>query len=476
MEKNTVFTGEVISLGSEGEGIIKAENTTFFVPLCLPGEVVQVKALKIKGSIGYGKVEKILSASPDRALPRCPVFGKCGGCNLQHMNYAAQLLFKRSLVSDCLKKIGNISFPVDEAQPCKSEWEYRNKLQMPVGVNAEGKTVIGFYAERSHRIVPVERCFIHPLWAKKIADALYDYMEKYSLKGYSEEDGKGDVRHLVVRSIGGRFIITLVTPRSRLAGIDYFAQKLSEIGEFTLSLNINAAKSNVVFGEKFIHIVGNGEYSANECGVEYKATAETFLQVNEDVRKKLYSRAVEEVTGGGDCVVIDAYSGGGLMTAMAAKNCSRAYGIEIVPKATECATALAEANGLKEKMINICGRVEDILPQIMEREKGEKIRLILDPPRAGIDRGVLKAIIAAKIERLVLISCNPATLARDLGILTGSLTECENGELKKSEPVGEYKIEQITPFDMFPQTKHVETLVVLSHKKTDSHIEVESDF
>lgn len=454
----------MISLGSEGEGIVKAEGITFFVPLCLKGEKVQVKALKIKGNIGYGKAEKILSASPYRAEPRCPVFGKCGGCNLQHMSYSYQLEFKRKLVEDCLKKIGNISFPVDGAERGEKEWEYRNKLQLPVGIGADGKTAIGFYAERSHRIVPVEKCFIHPDWAEKITRALREYMEKYSLKGYDEETGAGDIRHLVVRRIGGRFIVTLVTPLKRLKGIEYFAEKLSAVGEFTLSLNVNAKMTNAVMSDEFIHIVGDGAYSAEECGVKYKATADTFLQVNEGVRKKLYDRAVECTVDGGDCVVIDAYSGGGLMTAMAAARCSRAYGIEIVPKATECANALARDNGLKDKMINICGRVEDVLPEIMGRERGKKIRLILDPPRAGIDRGVLKAIIAAEIEKLTLISCNPATLARDLGILTGCLTEGENGALIKGEGGGAYSIERVTPFDMFPQTKHIETLVTLAHK------------
>lgn len=465
MEKNDCFIGEVLALGSEGEGIINKDGITFFVPFCFTGETVRVKVLKIKGNIGYGKAEEILSPSPYRVSPPCPAFGKCGGCRLQHIAYLKQLEFKRSLVENNLKKIGGVSFPVGETVSGGKKFSYRNKLQLPVGVDGDGNTVIGFYAARSHRIVPITNCLIQPAWAEKIISALSAYMKEFSLKGYNEENKSGDIRHLVVREIGDKYIVALVSPKKKVAGIEAFAEKLKDVfGEFTLVLNVNKSDGNAVFGDKFINIFGGGSFEAEECGIKYSATANTFLQVNEGVRKKLYAEAIAEAADDENAVVIDAYSGGGLMTAMAAKRVKRAYGIEVVPEASACADSLAKTNGLNDKMINICGRVEDVLPDIMSREKYEKIRLILDPPRAGIDRGVLKAVIAQKIEKLVLISCNSATLARDLGVLTGSLKETENGELKKSASDGEYAIDRITPFDMFPQTKHVETLVVLSHK------------
>lgn len=477
MEKNEYFTGEVAALGSEGEGIINKDGITFFVPFCFTGEKVRVKILRVKGNIGYGKAEEILSPSPYRVNPPCPVFGKCGGCQLQHIAYPEQLKFKRSLVENDLKKIGGIDFSADETVGGGKKFAYRNKLQLPVGVDGGGNTVIGFYAARSHRIVPVTNCLIQPGWAKDVIAALSSYMAEFSLKGYNEADGTGDIRHLVVREIGDKFIVALVSPKGKIAGIEAFAEKLKGVfSEYTLVLNVNKSYGNAVFGEKFINIVGLGSFETEECGIKYSATANTFLQVNENVRKILYAEAINEAADDENAVVIDAYSGGGMMTAMAARRVKRAYGIEVVPEASACADSLAKANNLKDKMINVCGRVEDVLPDIMSRENGEKIRLILDPPRAGIDRSVLKAVIAQKIEKLVLISCNPATLARDLGILTGSLTEDENGALKKSSPNGEYIIERVTPFDMFPQTKHVETLVVLSHKKPDLHIEIKTDF
>jgi len=472
MEKNDLFVGEVLSLGTEGEGIIKEGGITFFVPFCYIGEKVRVRALKIKGVIGYGRVEEVLTPSPYRVEPPCPVFGKCGGCQLQHISYEKQLEFKRGLVSDCLKKIGGISFPVDETVSGGKSFSYRNKLQIPVGVDGEGKTAIGFYAARSHRIIPVENCFLQPSWAGKAISALKNYMDENGLAGYNEATRFGDVRHLVIRQIGDRFIITVVSPRKKLASADKLINSFKGIfKEFTLLLNVNNSTGNAVFGDDFITLYGDGAFEAEEEGIKYSATANTFLQVNEGVRKKLYAEAVDSL-GGENAVVIDAYSGGGMMTAMAAIRAQRAYGIEVVAAASACANALAKANGLSDKMINVCGRVEDVLPQIMAAEKDKKIRLILDPPRAGVDRGVLKAVAAARIEKVVMISCNPATLARDLGILTGSLTE-ENGELKRAEavggdknpsPCGGYKIERVTPFDMFPQTKHVETLVVLSRK------------
>ena len=243
---------------------------------------------------------------------------------------------------------------------------------------------------------------------------------------------------------------------------------------FTLYINVNDKDTNVIFGEEMRLVHGKGFFEATQQGIRYEAGPITFLQVNDKIRDKLYKSAVKTVTEDGDEVVIDAYSGGGLMTAMCAKKCKRAYGIELEKEASACADALKKKNGL-ENMINICGAVEDKLPAVMEKEKGEKVRLILDPPRAGIARSVIKALLQSNIPALTLISCNPATLARDLGILTGRLIENEKGELIKNPNTehldGYYEIEKIQPYDMFPQTKHVETLVCLSKKngKTYQH-------
>ncbi|MBO5334979.1 MAG: 23S rRNA (uracil(1939)-C(5))-methyltransferase RlmD [Clostridia bacterium] len=479
IEKNVYITAVTNALGSNGEGIVRHEGVTFFVPACLPGEKVVFRVLKIKDKIGYGKVEEVLTPAEERVRPKCPVFMRCGGCQLQHADYNSQLAFKTNLVKDSLRKIGGLHCAVNGAIRSDCEYGYRNKLQLPVGVDKEGNTIIGFYAERSHRIVPISSCAIHPEWAEKLIGVFNRYFAECAIKGYDEEQKTGTVRHIVAREIGNKYMITVVCAKRGLKNVEYLKQLLSEIFPvFSLYLNFNDSDTNVIFGEEFELVHGIPFFEAEEQGIRYEAGPQTFLQVNENVRGKLYNAAIKTVIETGDEVVIDAYSGGGLLTAMLARRAKRVYGIELEPEAVRCADALKAKNRL-ENMTNICGYVEEKLADVLEKEKGEKVRLILDPPRAGIHRSVLKALLASGIETLTIISCNPSTLARDLGILSGRLIEKEgsNGELIKNPayegvPEGEtlagyYAPTLVQPYDMFPQTKHVETLVQLSHKKPE---------
>ena len=464
IEKNQVITAVTQGLGTNGEGVIRHEGVTFFVPACLPGEKVRFKVLKIKDNVGYGKLEEVLTPAEERAREKCPVFLRCGGCRLQHMEYSAQLAFKSNLVKESLRKIGGIETEVLPTVKSDLPYGYRNKLQLPIGVDKDGNSVIGFYAERSHRIIPISSCPIHPEWAERLISALRQFMRECKVEGYDEEKRTGLLRHIVAREIGGKFIITLVATKRKIPAIACFAELLhAEFPEFSLYVNVNDKDTNVVFGEEFHLVHGVGVFQAKEQGIVYEAGPVTFLQVNANVRAKLYAAALKSVTGDGDEVVIDAYSGGGLLTAMVAKKCKRAYGIELEAEAVRCADSLKEKNALAN-MMNICGYVEEKIADVMRKEKGEKLRLILDPPRAGIHRSVLKAILDSGIEKVTIISCNPATLARDLGLLTGRLVE-KDGELVKSpDGQGVYAIESIQPYDMFPQTRHVETLVVLQRK------------
>ena len=473
IEKNNIICAVTTGIGTNGEGIIRHEGVTFFVPACLPGEKVRFKVLKIKGNIGYGKAEEILTPAEERVREKCPVFTKCGGCCLQHLDYPAQLLHKSGVVKDALRKIAGLDIAVPLTVKSDKPYGYRNKLQIPVGVDKDGETVIGFYAEHSHRIVPVQACAIHPEWAERLISCVKRYMLECAVKGYDEQNKTGTIRHIVAREIGGNYIITLVTAKCQLPNIPYLLGLLTEnFRNFTLYLNFNDADTNVIFGKEFKLLHGAGFFEAEEQGIRYEAGPVTFLQVNEGVRSKLYKDALKTVCQDGDEVVIDAYSGGGLLTAMLAKKAKRVYGIELETEASRCADNLKAKNSLKN-MTNICGYVEEHLPAVLEKEKGEKVRLILDPPRAGIARSVVNALLASGIPRLTIISCNPATLARDLGLLTGRLIERE-GELIKNPAYAEkaaedtlagyYAIEKIQPYDMFPQTKHVETLVVLQRK------------
>ena len=476
IEKNTIITAVTSAIGSNGEGIIRHEGITFFVPACLPGEKVRFRVLKVKGGIGYGKIEEILTPAEERVREKCPVFSRCGGCQLQHMEYNLQLHFKQTAVQDCLRKIGGLNVEVKPTIKSDFPYEYRNKLQLPVGVDKEGNTVIGFYAERSHRIVPTDSCAIHPEWAEKLIAVLKRYCAEWGVKGYDEEKKTGVLRHIVAREIGGKFLITLVCVKKSLPALPYLIEQLSRLFPvFSLYINVNDKDTNVILGKEFHLVHGSPVYEAVEQGILYEAGPQTFLQVNENVRSKLYNTAIKSVIETGDEVVIDAYSGGGLLTAMLAKRAKRVYGIELEPEAVACADSLKAKNGL-ENMTNICGYVEEKLSHVMEKERDEKVRLILDPPRAGIHRSVLKALLQSGIPSLTIISCNPSTLARDLGILTGRLIEKEgsNGELIKNPAYeglaedetlpGYYAPVKIQPYDMFPQTKHVETLVCLARK------------
>ncbi len=470
IEKNDGVCAVVEGLGSNGEGIIRHEGVTFFVPYSLPTEKIRFKVLKVKGNIGYGKLEEILIPATERVTPVCGVFERCGGCCLQHLAYEKQLVHKSGVVKDTLRKIGGLQVEVPTAIASDKPYGYRNKLQLPIGVDKEGNTVIGFYAERSHRIIPLDTCAIHPDWAKTLIGALKKYIAETGVTGYDEQKKQGTLRHIVARELGGKFIFTLVCAKRRVRGIERLIAILQEsFAQFTLYVNYNDKDTNVIFGEEFSLVYGEGTFETEEQGIRYEAGPVTFLQVNENVRTKLYEAALSATVERGDEVVIDAYSGGGLLTAMLAQKAKRVYGIELEAEASACADGLKKKNGL-HNMTNICGYVEEKLSAVLEKEKGERLRLILDPPRAGIARSVLKALLQSGIPKLTIISCNPATLARDLGVLCGSLTENEKGELVKNPDYstdglqGYYKIESIQPMDMFPQTKHVETLVCLVRK------------
>ncbi len=455
MKKNDVMELVCVSLGTNGEGICRADGATVFVPYLLPGEKASVRILKEKGNVAYGKAEEILVPAEDRVRPQCPVFYRCGGCLLQHMRYRSQLRFKTELVQNAFRKIADIDVKAEPCERSEKEYGYRNKLQLPIGV-VKGENAVGFYAERTHRIVKTDACPIHPAWSKPLIAALYRFMEKCGLDGYDEETGKGQLRHIIVREIKNRYLITLVSTVEEIKGIDYFYYLLDDIfHEYSFFLSVDTSRDNVVLKEPPKLLKGRPYYEATEGGILFEAGASTFLQVNEGVRSKLYERAVSLFSE--EDTVIDCYAGGGLLTAMLAKKCRKAYGVEVVPEASACAERLKEKNGLGN-MINLCGKVEEELPRLLEREKDAV--LLFDPPRAGIERSVLKTVLSCGARKIVYISCDPATLARDVGILTGKLAE-SGKELVKADGPAKYEIALVQPFDMFPQTRHTETLVEL---------------
>lgn len=464
MEKNKEYKGEVLSLGSEGEGVIKLEGQTAFVPFCLAGEKVSFKVLKAGGSVAFGKLTEVHTLSEHRATPECPYFEKCGGCQLQHMDYPTQLEFKRYAVESCLKKLGGLEVEVGETVASAKQYGYRNKLALPVGVDADGQTIVGFYAPRSHRIIPIDSCSLQSEWSDVLIVALKTFMKNCGLCGYDENTQKGDIRHIVGREVSGKLVITVVAAHE--VDLSRFIEILDEsFSDYTLWLNINNSRGNAIFGNGWRVIKGCGYYTDEAEGISFQVGANTFLQVNDAVRSKLYG-AVIKACADGDAVAVDLYSGGGLLTAMLAKSCKAAYGVEIIPEAVQCAEKLKEANGLDEKMFNYCGAVEDKIEEVFQKTAGYKRVIVCDPPRKGMERSVVNAVLKSKADKVVLVSCNPATLARDLGLLCGSLKEVDgqlvkNPEYSKDGLQGFYKIISATPYDMFPQTKWVECVVAL---------------
>lgn len=466
IKKNEEYIDVVSDIGSNGEGVIRRDNSVIFTPFVLDKEKVNYKILKVDKNIAYGKVLGVVEPSIDRVNPKCPVFTKCGGCQLQHASYKKQLEIKKENVKRCFNKVAGIDANVLDVEPCENQFGYRNKLQLPVGEDSNG-TIIGFYAENSHRIIPINDCPINPSWTKTIISSFYQYVKEFNIKGYNQITKKGELREITVKEINDCLIITAVVFNKNIRGITRLIEILSTNlnKEFSLFINVNKKDTNVIYGEEFYLMHGDGEYISSMLGITYKTGVLSFMQVNREICEKLYSKVKELCLVNDNTTVIDAYSGAGLMTALVGKDAKKAIGIEIVSEAVDCANDLMKINGLSDKITNYCGKCEELLPDIIDKEKGNDITIILDPPRKGCDYKVIESVKNSGADRIVYVSCLPSSLARDVGLLTGKLIK-EGNEIKRANnPISDYEITFIKPFDMFPQTKHVETLVCLQRVK-----------
>lgn len=467
LKKNEEYIDVVSDVGSNGEGVIKRDNCVIFTPFVMLGEIVKYKILKVQKNIAYAKVLEIIEPSDYRVKPICPVFTKCGGCQLQHVNYNTQLFIKRNNVQNCFDKISGLNVDVEPVVPSDDVLGYRNKLQLPVG-NSENGTVIGFYAENSHRIIPILDCPINPCWTKDIIRAFYRYIKNFNIKGYDSVTKTGELREITVKEIDSKLIITAVVLNKNIRGKKELVEILKEELnlEFSLFINVNDKDTNVIYGDEFIKLYGENDYTSQMFGIKYKTGVLSFMQVNKKVCQKLY-KAVKDCVGESQAsTVIDAYSGAGLMTALVSENANKAIGIEIVSEAVECANELVKINDLEDKITNYCGKCEEKLPKILEKEVGfdNKVTVILDPPRKGVDVKVIESIKKCNIDKIIYVSCLPSSLARDVGLLTGALSYVDGKLVKTNAKNLDYNVEFVRPFDMFPQTKHVETLVCLSKK------------
>lgn len=437
-KKRPAYPAYCRELGTNGEGIVKNPvGKTVFVKYLLPGERGTVAAVKELKSYDIGRVETLETASLSRVEPPCPVFKSCGGCQLQHMDYAAEAAFKRELVEKTLFKVAGLAAAVRPLVLSPLAYRYRNKLSMPIRAGRDGAPVIGFFRERTHEVVPVEDCLLQPEWNRTLIALTRRYLTESGCPAYAETGARAGARHLVAREAAGRLTVTLVTAApERLDG--YFALLRGAFPAVSLYNNVNDTENNVIFGRDF-RLIGETGTLADELHPA------AFYQVNDSVSRRLYRDAVK-LADPKDAVVVDAYSGGGLMTAMLAKSALRAYGVEIDPAAHADALRLKARERL-DNMTPILGDCRDALPKILQNEAGARIVPVLDPPRKGCDAAVLHAVLrrSADIPRIVYISCNPATLARDLGILSAA-----------------YRLTLVRPYDMFPKTANVETLAALT--------------
>ena len=461
--KNDIVTLEIVDCGTDGEGIGKADGFTVFVKDAVIGDTVKAKIMKAKKNYGYGRLMEILKPSPYRVEPVCPSARQCGGCQLQAVSYEEQKVFKEKKLRGHLERIGGFhDLPMEPLIGMDEPYHYRNKAQFPVGRNKEGRIITGFYAGRTHAIIENRDCTLGIPQNKDVLDRVIAHMEKYNIAPYDEMTGRGLVRHIFVRYgfFTGEIMVCLIINGQELPHQKELIEKLCEMpGMTSISLNINKKRNNVILGDKVKTIWGQ-EFITDKIGdISYEISPLSFFQVNPKQTWKLYSKALEYADLHGEETVWDLYCGIGTISLFLAQKARFVRGVEIVPAAIEDAKRNAKINNI-ENVEFFVGKAEEVLPREYEKNGVYADVIVVDPPRKGCDEMLLKTILKMQPKRVVYVSCDSATLARDLRFL------CDNG----------YELKKVCGVDQFPQTVHVETVVLLSHKKPDGHINVKVEF
>ena len=461
--KNDLVTLEIEDCGIDGEGIGKADGFTVFVKDAVIGDTVTAKIIKAKKNYGYGRLMEVLKPSPYRVEPKCEFARQCGGCQLQALSYDQQLVFKTNKVKGHLERIGGFTdIPMEPIIGMDELFHYRNKAQFPVGRNKEGKIVTGFYAGRTHNIIENRDCALGVAENKEVLDRVIAHMEKYGIEPYNEATGKGLVRHVLIRY--GYFtkevMVCLILNGNKIPKEEQLVKSLCEIpGMTSITINVNKKHSNVILGEE-IRLLWGQEYITDRIGdISYQISPLSFYQVNPMQTQKLYAKALEYADLHGEETVWDLYCGIGTISLFLAQKAKFVRGVEIVPAAIENAKENAKLNGLENTEFFV-GKAEEVLPREYKKNGVYADVIVVDPPRKGCDETLLETMVEMNPERIVYVSCDSATLARDLKYL------CERG----------YELRKVCPVDQFGMTVHVETVVLLSHKKPDGHINVKVEF
>ena len=447
IQKNDYIDVVFEDLTHEGSGVAKVEGYPIFVPFGLPGEKARIKVTKINKGYAFGRLMELLEESTDRVEPPCPIYRQCGGCQLQHLSYEGQLKAKEKMVREIMARIGKLpDVPVHPVLGMTEPWNYRNKAQVPVG-EMEGGLVAGFYAKRSHEIINMDECLIQVTENDDTVRTVKKICEKYRVRAYDERNHKGLLRHIMVRhgQVTGEIMVVLVTRTPELPHAREIIKDIIESvpGIKSIIQNVNALKTNVILGSK-TNVLWGAEVIHDYIGdVKFAISPRSFYQVNPTQTKVLYDKTLEYANLSGNETVIDAYCGIGTISLFLAQKAKKVYGVEIVPEAIEDAKKNAELNGITNVDFAV-GSAETVIPAWYEEGITADV-LVVDPPRKGCDENLLKTIAEMKPKKVVYVSCNPATLARDLMYLE------EHG----------YKTVEVQPVDMFPQTMHVESVAKL---------------
>lgn len=454
--KGQEFSLEIDDMGTDGEGIGHKEGYTLFVKDALVGDIVRVKVIRAKKKFGYGRLMEVITPSPWRVEPACDCARQCGGCQIQHCSYEKQLAWKEKKVRDCLQRIGGFEeIPMEPVMGMDEPYHYRNKAQYPVGYDKEGNLVAGFYAGRTHSIIPNTDCAIQHPANHMILETILAFMKQYDISAYEEKKHTGLVRHILTRvgKYTGEVMVCLIINGNKLPHQDKLVEMLLQCPfDYkikSICLNINKEKTNRILGEKVVPIYGQTYIEDRIGNITYRISPLSFYQVNPEQTQKLYGTALEYADLKGDEVVWDLYCGIGTISLFLAQKAARVCGVEIVPQAIEDARENARRNGFTNAEFFV-GAAEDVVPEQYE-QSGGSLRadvVTLDPPRKGCDEKLLRTVVQMEPERIVYVSCDPATLARDLKYL------CGEG----------YELKRVRACDMFGHSSHVETVCLLSRK------------
>lgn len=447
IKKNDRQTVYIEDLTHDGNGVAKIDGYPLFIQGALPGETAEIHVMKTLKNYGFAKVVNILEKSPDRVEAPCVYFSQCGGCQLQHLSYEGQLKWKQNMVANVMKRLGKIDAPVHPVKGMEEPWHYRNKSQIPFAQNESGQMVAGFYKTKSHSIVDMERCLIQTGEADVVMADLKRELEILGLRPYDEKSHQGMLRHVVVRKgrATGEVMVVLVTKSKKFPQASAVIEKIRALIPNVTSIvqNVNGEKTNVIFGNDTFTLWGKDTIEDTIGNVRFEISARSFYQVNPVQTEVLYKQALDYAQLTGNERVIDAYCGIGSISLFLAQKAGHVMGVEIVEQAIEDAKRNAALNGFTNTYFE-AGPAEEVIPRWYKEGKEADV-LVVDPPRKGCDEALLSTIIEQKPKRVVYVSCNPATLARDLRILED----------------GGYKTQEVQLVDMFPHTTHCEAVAWL---------------